>query len=67
MSQKGMYRVLLETLEAREKEMASGRHSKGLGRQIFFVDVCSVRRSPFRPLYRSVGGLINLVLSSRHS
>jgi len=38
LSQKGTYRVLLEILDAREKEMASGRHSKALGRQKFFAD-----------------------------
>jgi len=39
MSQKGTYRVPLETLEAWEKEMAPGRHSKASGRQKFFADV----------------------------
>jgi len=39
MSQKGTSRVPLETLEAREKEMLSGRHSKASRRQNFFADI----------------------------
>jgi len=55
LSQKGMYRVLLETLEAREKDMASGCHSQASGCQKSFADRGYVATNTIGPRVNLVG------------